>query len=40
MRMLILGVNGLIGNSLVRRIIDTTSWEVYGMDLRCSRLED
>ncbi|MBF0549061.1 MAG: bifunctional UDP-4-keto-pentose/UDP-xylose synthase [Deltaproteobacteria bacterium] len=38
MKILILGVNGFIGNSLVKRIMDTTDWEVYGMDLSCHKL--
>ena len=39
MKILILGVNGFIGNALVRRILQETDWEVYGMDLTCSKLE-
>ena len=39
MKILILGVNGFIGNSLVKRIIQDTSWEVYGMDLSSNKLE-
>jgi nucleoside-diphosphate-sugar epimerase len=39
MRVLILGVNGFIGNALTRRINATTDWEVYGMDLSTSKLE-
>ena len=38
-KILILGVNGFIGNALVRRILDDTTWEVYGMDLSSSKLE-
>ncbi len=38
-KVLILGVNGFIGNALVRRILDDTSWEVYGMDLATDKLE-
>lgn len=38
MKILILGVNGFIGNSLVRRILTATDWEVYGMDLSDSKL--
>ena len=33
MKILILGVNGFIGNSLTRRILQDTDWEVYGMDI-------
>ena len=39
MKILILGVNGFIGNALVRRILKDTSWEVYGMDLANNKLE-
>jgi UDP-4-amino-4-deoxy-L-arabinose formyltransferase/UDP-glucuronic acid dehydrogenase (UDP-4-keto-hexauronic acid decarboxylating) len=38
MKILILGVNGFIGNSLVKRIMETTDWKVFGMDLGTSRL--
>ena len=33
MKILILGVNGFIGNALTRRILETTDWHVFGMDL-------
>lgn len=39
MKILILGVNGFIGNALTRRILNTTDWEVYGMDLSDNKLE-
>ena len=39
MKVLILGVNGFIGNALVKRILKDTDWEVYGMDLSCHKLE-
>jgi nucleoside-diphosphate-sugar epimerase len=39
MRVLILGVNGFIGNALTRKILSSTDWEVYGMDLSDSKLE-
>ena len=32
-KILILGVNGFIGHHLSQRIIETTDWEVYGMDM-------
>lgn len=38
MKILILGVNGFIGNSLVSRILEKTDWEVAGMDLGDDRL--
>lgn len=37
-RVLILGVNGFIGHHLSKRIIDTTDWEVYGMDMASDRV--
>ena len=40
MNILILGVNGFIGHHLSRRIIDTTDWHVYGMDMQSGRLGD
>lgn len=40
MNILILGVNGFIGHHLSRRIIDTTDWHVYGMDMQAGRLGD
>jgi nucleoside-diphosphate-sugar epimerase len=36
----ILGVNGFIGHHLSKRILATTDWEVFGMDMGCDRLED
>ena len=39
MNILVLGVNGFIGNALTRRIMETTDWHVYGMDLSASKLE-
>lgn len=39
MKILIVGVNGFIGNALTERILKTTNWEVYGMDLASNRLE-
>jgi len=38
-RILILGVNGFIGHHLSRRILGTTDWEVYGMDMQSDRVE-
>src|SRR5512144_3226609 len=40
MRVLILGVNGFIGNALTRRILTTTPWEVYGLDVGSERIEE
>jgi nucleoside-diphosphate-sugar epimerase len=39
-RILILGVNGFIGHHLSQRILDTTDWEVYGMDMQSERVTD
>jgi nucleoside-diphosphate-sugar epimerase len=39
MKVLILGVNGFIGNALTHRIITTTDWEVFGLDMACDKLE-
>jgi nucleoside-diphosphate-sugar epimerase len=39
-RILILGVNGFIGHHLSKRILATTDWEVYGMDMQNDRVED
>jgi len=38
-RILILGVNGFIGHHLSHRIIASTDWEVYGMDMQTDRIE-
>lgn len=39
MKILILGVNGFIGHHLTNRILETTDWKVYGMDLAFDRLD-
>lgn len=39
-KILILGVNGFIGHHLSKRILETTDWEVYGMDMQSDRLGD
>lgn len=39
-KVLILGVNGFIGHHLTRRIIDTTDWQVYGMDMHTDRVQE
>jgi nucleoside-diphosphate-sugar epimerase len=39
-RILILGVNGFIGHHLSKRILATTDWEVYGMDMQADRIDD
>jgi len=38
LKVLILGVNGFIGHHLTRRIIETTDWEVHGMDMQSDRI--
>jgi nucleoside-diphosphate-sugar epimerase len=39
MKILILGVNGFIGNALTERILTTTDWEVYGLDMSAEKIE-
>ena len=39
-KILILGVNGFIGHHLSKRIIETTDWEVHGMDMFTDRVTD
>ncbi len=39
-KILILGVNGFIGHHLSKRILSTTDWQVYGMDMNTDRIED
>ena len=39
-KVLILGVNGFIGHHLSKRILETTDWEVYGMDMQHDRLSE
>lgn len=40
MKILILGVNGFIGHHLTERILGTTGWEVYGMDIYSDRVKE
>ncbi|MES2830727.1 MAG: bifunctional UDP-4-keto-pentose/UDP-xylose synthase [Pseudomonadota bacterium] len=37
-KILILGINGFIGHHLSKRILETTDWEVYGMDMMSNRI--
>lgn len=37
-RVLILGVNGFIGNALTERLLASGRWEVHGMDLQADRV--
>ncbi len=39
-KILILGVNGFIGHHLSKRIMDTTDWDVFGMDMASERVAD
>ncbi len=39
MKVLILGVNGFIGNALTERILTTTNWEVYGLDVGSDKIK-
>lgn len=39
-KVLILGVNGFIGHHLSKRILQTTDWQVYGMDMAADRIAD
>jgi nucleoside-diphosphate-sugar epimerase len=39
-KVLILGVNGFIGHHLSKRILETTDWEVYGMDMQNERIQE
>ena len=39
LKILILGVNGFIGNGLVRAILKNSDWEVYGMDMASHKLQ-
>jgi nucleoside-diphosphate-sugar epimerase len=39
LRILVLGVNGFIGNSLAQRILEEKDWEVFGMDIRDDKLD-
>lgn len=37
-KILILGVNGFIGNSLAEKILQEKDWEIYGMDLTTDKI--
>jgi nucleoside-diphosphate-sugar epimerase len=39
-KVLILGVNGFIGHHLSKRILETTDWHVYGMDMSSDRITE
>ncbi len=38
-KVLILGINGFIGNQLTKKILADTDWEIYGTDLCSNKLE-
>jgi nucleoside-diphosphate-sugar epimerase len=38
-KILILGVNGFIGHHLSKRILETTDWQVFGMDMNRDRVK-
>ncbi|SCK31727.1 Nucleoside-diphosphate-sugar epimerase [Variovorax sp. HW608] len=38
LKVLILGVNGFVGHHLTRHIMETTDWEVHGMDMQSDRV--
>jgi nucleoside-diphosphate-sugar epimerase len=38
MRVLVLGVNGFIGNALTERILETTDWHVSGLDVGSDKI--
>lgn len=40
LKVLILGINGFIGNSLTKAILTHTDWEIVGMDLANDKLSD
>lgn len=40
MKVLLIGINGFIGSNLSRRILDTTDWDVYGMDINSHYVQD
>ena len=40
MRLLVLGVNGFIGNALTEHVLNENDWEIYGLDIRNDKLGD
>ena len=39
MKVLILGINGFIGNHLVKKALKETDWEIYGLDMTDNKLQ-
>ncbi len=37
-KVLILGINGFIGHHLAQRILNTTDWQIYGLDMGSDRI--
>lgn len=40
LKVLILGVNGFIGSHLTKRILETTNWDVFGIDMSSNKIDD
>jgi len=40
LRLLVLGVNGFIGNALAEHVLNETDWEIYGLDIRNDKLSE
>jgi nucleoside-diphosphate-sugar epimerase len=38
MNLLVLGVNGFIGHHLSKKLLETTGWHIFGMDVRSDRV--
>ncbi len=38
-KILILGINGFIGNRLTKKILTDSDWEIYGMDIASNKLD-
>lgn len=38
MKILILGINGFIGNSLAEHILEKTDWEIFGLDMHSDKI--
>jgi len=39
-KILILGINGFIGHHLSKRLLESTNWEVFGMDMQSDRISE
>ncbi len=39
MKVLILGINGFIGNQLVKKALKETDWDIYGLDMADNKLQ-